>query len=378
MPRVLVAADWFPPAYRAGGPVRSIANTVDLLAATHEVHVVAGAFDLGASTPLPGIVPGRWCTRRTASGTSRVLYLAGRQLRAAGWRRLLDELQPDVLYLNGLFSLPFTLLPLAAARGRTTPRIVLAPRGMLGREALAIKPVRKRAFLEASRRLGWFRHVRWHAATAEEACAIVEHFPGAELRIARDLCAPPPPPGPPRTHEAWQLVALGRVHPMKNLGHALRALAGVSVPRPVVLDVVGPHEDARSVEELRTLAARVPQVELRFAGPLPPESAAGRLAEAHYLVSPTRQESYGHSIVEAWSHGCPVLISDRTPWRGLEALGVGWDWPLEEAAWRQGLQRALQLEAACWQALSDRARRFYATDVHNEEMREATRRVFEA
>jgi hypothetical protein len=28
--------------------------------------------------------------------------------------------------------------------------------------------------------------------------------------------------------------------------------------------------------------------------------------------------------------GCPVLVSDKTPWRGLEKYGAGWDIPLEE------------------------------------------------
>ena len=28
--------------------------------------------------------------------------------------------------------------------------------------------------------------------------------------------------------------------------------------------------------------------------------------------------------------GCPVLISDQTPWRSLEEKGVGWDLPLSK------------------------------------------------
>jgi glycosyltransferase involved in cell wall biosynthesis len=45
---------------------------------------------------------------------------------------------------------------------------------------------------------------------------------------------------------------------------------------------------------------------------------------------PTRGENFGHVFLEAWSAGVPVLVSDQTPWRGLESLQVGWDIPLDD------------------------------------------------
>ena len=81
---------------------------------------------------------------------------------------------------------------------------------------------------------------------------------------------------------------------------------------------------------------------------MPPSELGPHFQTAHYLLSPTTQENFGHSIVEAWAHGCPVLISDRTPWRGLEAHNVGWDWPLDESEWHAGLNEALTLNHAVW------------------------------
>ena len=37
-------------------------------------------------------------------------------------------------------------------------------------------------------------------------------------------------------------------------------------------------------------------------------------------------------MLEALSAGRPLLISDRTPWRGLEQEHAGWDLPLERPA----------------------------------------------
>jgi glycosyltransferase involved in cell wall biosynthesis len=41
-------------------------------------------------------------------------------------------------------------------------------------------------------------------------------------------------------------------------------------------------------------------------------------------------ESFGHAIFEALSVGCPVLISDQTPWKNLQEKKAGWDLPISD------------------------------------------------
>ena len=56
---------------------------------------------------------------------------------------------------------------------------------------------------------------------------------------------------------------------------------------------------------------------------------------------PTLGENYGHVIYEALDSGCPVLISDQTPWRGLSEVGAGWDLPLDKPdLFRQACKRS--------------------------------------
>ena len=45
-----------------------------------------------------------------------------------------------------------------------------------------------------------------------------------------------------------------------------------------------------------------------------------RIARSDVFLLPTGGENFGHAIFEALSCGVPVLISDQTPWRGLEAI----------------------------------------------------------
>ena len=64
-----------------------------------------------------------------------------------------------------------------------------------------------------------------------------------------------------------------------------------------------------------------------------------RLSTYDVMILPTLGENFGHIIVEAWAAGCPVLISDRTPWRQLTSQGLGWDVPLDHEAWIRAIRR---------------------------------------
>ncbi len=56
---------------------------------------------------------------------------------------------------------------------------------------------------------------------------------------------------------------------------------------------------------------------------------------------PTLGENFGHAIFESFAAGRPVLISDKTPWRGLAAKKAGWDIALEdEKAFIAAVQQA--------------------------------------
>ena len=62
--KILIVIDWYRPAHKAGGPITSIENLLDLLGdEPHlEFYVVCGVFDYGEQQPLL-INRGRVCSR---------------------------------------------------------------------------------------------------------------------------------------------------------------------------------------------------------------------------------------------------------------------------------------------------------------------------
>ena len=372
--RVLIAVDWFPPAFKAGGPIRSAYNLAAFLSQTHEVWVVTGNRDLDEEQPLD-VRADQWSTVEMGTATIQVRYTS--RIDKRQWEDILDEVKPKIVHLNSLFSKGFTLLPLRVLRQRPNVRVVMAPRGMLGEAALSIKPLKKRMFLALARGMGWMDRVRWHASSEQEATEVRQAFPHAQTAVAQNLPSPAPSEIASRPDDRWNIAVIGRIHRVKNLHFGLQAVLGAQASRPVTVNFIGPMEDAAYKLELERLATKNSAVEVVFHGGMPPSELGPHFQAAHYLLSSTTQENFGHSIVEAWAHGCPVVISDRTPWRGLEAHNVGWDWPLDESEWNAGLNTALALNHAEWEAKSRAARAYFSERVQSAEAERANLALFD-
>jgi glycosyltransferase involved in cell wall biosynthesis len=101
------------------------------------------------------------------------------------------------------------------------------------------------------------------------------------------------------------------------------------------------------------------------------------LREHDLFFLPTLGENFGHIILEAFCAGCPVLISDQTPWRDLEEKGVGWDLPFDQPElFREVLQRFAGMENAEYIKWSERARAYGLGVSRNDETVEQNRQLF--
>lgn len=350
-PKILLFADWYEPGFKAGGPIRSCVNFVHYMRDNFRVDVFTSHRDLGAPAPYEGIPADCWV--EGAAGT-RIYYSSP---AGSGWRnirRQLQEIDPDFIYLNSMFSPRFTILPLVVARRlRLRARIILSPRGMLRSSALQFKPLKKRIFLRLLQWSGLSRRVHFHATDHTEMQDVRRHF-GAAAPVA---LIPNFPAGIPASYPALEktqgeaaLIFIGRVHPIKNLHFLLRLLG--SVGATIRLTIVGGLEDKAFWQECREIVGTLPaHITVSYAGELPHRELPALLARHHLFVLPTQGENFGHAIQEALSAGRPVLISDQTPWRHLVATGAGWDLPLSEPG---PFQRAIEEVAALDQAGFDR------------------------
>jgi len=355
-PRILALATHYAPGFRAGGPIRSLMHLIAATADAFDWSIVTSDRDLGSPTPYPGLAADEW----HEVGPARVRYMGPNDAAVGQWRRLLAATPHDMLYLNSLFSPRFSIFPLLAARlGRaSTAPVLIAPRGEAAPDALRLKAWKKVPYLAVAR--GLYRDVHWHASTAHEARDIADlfHPAPARLHVARNVTPlPESHPPRPRPDGPLRICFLSRVARMKNLEFVLGVVAALRCPAS--LAILGPREDPAYWHECEALLGTLPPwVTVALGDAVEPEQVRATLADHDVLFVPSRGENFGHVFAEAWAAGIPVLVSDRTPWRGLAERGVGWDLPLDEAAPFAAALEALASQAAtAWEALTARCLR---------------------
>jgi len=278
------------------------------------------------------------------------MYLSRRLRRPGALARLLRETSYDTLYLNSLFSRDFGILPLLLQRLGTVPRVptLLAPRGELSPGALALRPIKKRAYIAAARSAGIASHVTWHATSEMEAADIrrvIGH--GAPVQVAPNIATLGSLGAVvrvPKVRGTASAVFLSRLSPKKNMHMLAPVLSGVR--GTVSLDLYGAIDDADYWAKCEKAFAGLPSnVTVSYRGTVEHTQVSEVLAAADLFILPTLGENFCHAAAEAFAAGCPVLISDQTPWRGLQAAKAGWDLPLEQPrAFTEAIQRIVDMD----------------------------------
>jgi glycosyltransferase involved in cell wall biosynthesis len=378
----MALTEFYVPGFRAGGPVRSLQNVVRALGGEFDFRIVTRDRDLGSRTPYPALVDGRW---HDVDG-AKVRYLPPRET-GFKLRKVLRE-DHDVLYLNSFFSPWFTIAPLLLRKVGAIPSrpTVIAPRGEFGPAAIALKSTKKRAWIFVSKILGIYAGLRWQASSDEEADQIRGTIGDTtRISVAPNIIAPPqadegqgPEHPEAKVPGVARIVFLSRISPMKNLVFALKVVDGI-VKGHVTFDIYGPIEDTRywtgcqrSIESA-TSAHVVP----RYRGEVPHQQVRSLLAGYDLFVLPTRGENFGHVIMEALASGCPVAVSDRTPWSELGSAGAGWVLPLNSPeSWTRAIADVVDADEPTMRELRSSATRFAGDRAWSQPDTDLSRRLF--
>ena len=328
--RILLFSDWFDPAYKGGGPIRSAVNFAKQMKDEYDIFVLTGDRDLGETKPMNGIVTDQWVDYIPGV---KVFYASMQNLRLASIKEHANTIRPDFIYLNSMFSKKFTIYPLWLKRAnRISAKVILAPRGMLKSSALDYKKRKKKAFLSILKWMKIPQLVTFHATDEQEHADIVSQF-GKEVSVktvsnfpgAQDQLSLPQIKVP----GTLDILFIGRIHPIKGLDILLRALKPLK--QTIVLDIVGNPEDLQYRNLCRKLILGLPKnIRVNFAHDIPHNRINQLISDHHIFCLPTKGENFGHAIFESLAAGRPVLISDQTPWRNLARYKAGWDLPLED------------------------------------------------
>jgi len=325
-PRVLILYDYYVPAYKAGGPVQSLANLVELLGEEIDFFILTGAFDLHEKNNLKGIEADQW----TRVGKGQVFYSTRRSIAAVD--QAIDSINPDVLYLNGMFSFYFMLYPVFKYAAHK--KIILAPRGMLAPMALSIKNWKKRPYVFLLRLMGIYKKVVFHATKDVETREIRRHFSaGSRIREIPNVAFTPQdefPKVPQKNEKDFHIYTVARISPEKNVHFIFEVLRNYQSGERISMHLIGNPENSDYLNQCYDLEKKLPgTVSVEWTGHLDQPDIRPKIRDYHLFIFPSAGENFGHAIFEALGNGKPVLISDRTPWHGLEEAQAGIELPLD-------------------------------------------------
>ena len=370
--RILVFIDWFYPAYKAGGPIKSVYNLVKGLEDQFQFMIVSSNQEIDGSPQA--VETDTW----TVFEDIPIIYLRKKSQNKKKYRAIFEDINPHAVYYNSLFSINFTIKPYLVGK-KLGKKQIIAPRGMFGKASLAIKPFKKKLFLAFAKQF-LFKddNLSWHATSNQEEQDIKSQLGNSvTVKLARNLAAPISKREKnkiDKNPEQLKLVFISRIVPIKNLDFILNVLIK-SNELQILLDIYGPIEDIEYWEFCSTLIKQLPNV--KYCGELEPEQVRTKLQQYHFSVLPSKHENFGNSIVESWLSGVPVLISDQTPWKQLERDNIGGALPLlEEAVWQDKLVYFQNLDQMEYLDIVNACITFAETVLHKDSVKEANRKLF--
>ena len=320
---ILVFIRHYLPGFKSGGPVRSVSNLIAKMGQDFDFRVVCLNRDHGDLERYTKIDNHKW----VVVGLSKVLYIEN--LSFSLILNLIRELNPDMLYFNSFFDFEFSIKPYFLNLLLKKTPCLLSPRGEFSKNALLIKKLKKRVYLLFSRLTGLYRSAFWHATSAHERERIIDVMgsKNEKVLIANNLPSVIRLFYEERTKLSGELriVMLARISRMKNITYSIDVLSDIT-KGDITLDIWGEYEDAKYWEECKRKIDMLPSnVKVTYCGKLPHEKLMEYLPSYDVSLLPTLGENFGHSIIESLMAGVPVVISNNTPWKNLNQLGIGFD-----------------------------------------------------
>lgn len=318
--KILIIIGCFFPGEKGGGPPVSVDNFCSLMSSEHDIYIVTVNHDLFDTTPYVDISKG-WNEREN----SRVLYLSDAEYNRVSFEKVMNEIEPDILYLQGIFQ--SCIVPCLQIAKKKGIHVLLAPRGELCSGAFRMKKYKKIPYIFAIRMMRLVKNIHYQSTSDEETEAIryLLHPDNNHIHLLDNV-----PSIPKKNYQRakknvgeGRFVYISRIHPKKNLISAIKYFNRIK--GKVYFDIYGPIEDKEYWNVCLSEIAKLPRnVEVSYKGHVSHEKVHEVFSQYDAFLFPTFSENYGHVIAESLMVGTPVIISDQTPWNDVYENQAGW------------------------------------------------------
>ena len=136
--KIIIFYDYFLPAYKAGGPIQSIANLLNQFQENITYKIVCSNKDVDGT--ILNVECNKWIKYNSISdvffcdGKTSILLI----------KKELKSFHTDIFFINGIYSWKYNLIPLFFYKAK---RKILSVRGMLHPGALSQKTFKKKLYI---------------------------------------------------------------------------------------------------------------------------------------------------------------------------------------------------------------------------------------
>ena len=369
---VLAFIDWYRPGYKAGGTITAFGNFVDYLEDDINFKIVTRNNDYSDHEDYKNNSPNTW----TPFGKGECYYLSQSELSIKAIKHIISTTDYDFLYVNGIFSFYFSILPIVLSKGK---QAVINPHGMLSSQAFSVKPLKKHLFLAVFNTLKMYKHSTFHVANSEEAVMVKEKVATFKaVKIANQFPRKLSNVSIKDSHlsKPIRLVNVARISIEKGTLKMIESLKNVQ--QELVLDIFGPIYNSDYWGKCQVAINHLPEhITVNYSGFIESRFVLDTLKEYDFFILFSEGENFGHSILEALSVGCPVIISNKTPWRDLESKGIGWDVDLKNSnAVAEVFSKILKINQEEYRELANQAFIFAKNFSENKALIDQNKNIF--
>lgn len=312
---VFITIPWFAPAYKAGGPIQSIVNLVSNYTDNITYKIFCSNKDLDA-TKLENITANKWSK---FNNNTEVFYASN--FSNALLKSEIENINPDALFIIGIFSWQYNILPLLM---QFKNKKILSVRGMLHPGALSQKSIKKNIFINILKALKITNKIIFHATDEEEEIHLKNIFgQKTTVNIASNFGNAITKSNTIHKQKGFlKLITVALVSPMKN--HLLVLKSLLSCNANIEYSICGAIKDNAYWQLCLNEIATMPNnIIVNYIGEVKPQDVGTELQKNHIFIMPSKSENFGHAVFEALSLKLPVITSKFTPWNNLQENEAG-------------------------------------------------------
>lgn len=352
--KIFIFAGLFPPSKKSVGPSKSILNFISNLNNEYDFYIIA-EYDtkdklLFNSNTLD---EKKWIQAETY----KIIYFKKNLLLTIKIRRILKQINPEIVYFNSFFSFSWTFIPLILSMNIN--KRIIAPRGNFSGGALSLKSYKKKVYL-------WFFNfyihnkyiINWHLTDNKEIAELNNAIANVDNYIvARNITIDPNHMSKKKKQKSGiDLIYFGRVSPKNNLKYTLEVLN--EVKGNYKFTFYGPIEDLIYYKSIQDMINKN-NINALYGGIIDSKDIYNVISNYDLLVFPTIGENHSHTILESLSIGLPVLISDNTPWNDVDGNG-GFVFNLDDFRnFSYKISELIEKDNVYWNKIREKAKKYF-------------------